>query len=179
VLTFRVPAKRRYFGSVITSVLGAPGSGKTTVAPVLAGLLPGHAVLDWDAFTGPAAALAGQEIPGNPETWAAYRELVHAVIGSIAHLPVVLLGVCTPDELKDWPIDAWVLLDCTDQERQQRLGRHADPQRLADGIRDGREYRQLGLPAIDTTGRTPIAVATELAKLIQPLYESRGPAHTG
>jgi hypothetical protein len=45
---------------------------------------------------GPAAALAGREIPDNPETWAAYRLLVHAVIGSIAHLPVVLLGVCTP-----------------------------------------------------------------------------------
>jgi hypothetical protein len=98
---------RRYLGSVITSVLGAPGSGKSTVAPVLAGKLPGHAILDWDAFTGPAAALAGQEIPGNPGTWPAYRELVHAVVGSIAHLPGVLLGVCTPDELKDWPIDAW------------------------------------------------------------------------
>lgn len=164
---------RRYLGSVITSVLGAPGSGKSTIAPVLAGLLPGHAVLDWDAFIGPAAALAGREIPGNPETWPAYRELVHAVIGSIAHLPVVLLGVCTPDELKDWPVDAWVLLDCTEQERRQRLGRHADPQRLADGITDGREYRQLGLPVIDTTGRTPAAVAAELARFIQSLQESR------
>jgi len=164
---------------MITSVLGAPGSGKTTIAPVLAGLLPGHAVLDWDAFMGPAAALAGRQIPDNPETWPAYRELVHAVIGSMAHLPVVLAGVCTPDELNDWPIDAWVLLDCTDQERQRRLGHHADPQRLADAISDGREYRQLGLPVIDTTGRTPAAVAAELAKFIQSLYESRDPAHTG
>jgi hypothetical protein len=111
----RVPVNRRYLGSVITSVLGAPGSGKSTIAPVL----------DWDAFIGPAAALAGREIPGNPETWPAYRELVHAVIGSIAHLPVVLLGVCTPDELKDWPVDAWVLLDCTEQERRSWSGRIA------------------------------------------------------
>jgi energy-coupling factor transporter ATP-binding protein EcfA2 len=169
--------KRRYLGSVITSVLGAPGSGKSTIAPLLAGLLPSHAVLDWDAFMGPAAALAGREIRDNPGTWPAYRELVHAVIGSIAHLPAVLLGACTPDELTDWPIDAWVLLDCTDQERRRRLGRHADPQRLADAIGDGREYRQLGLPVIDTTSRTPKAVAAELARLIQSPYESRDPTH--
>jgi hypothetical protein len=100
---------------------------------------------------GPAAALAGREIPDNPETWPAYRELVHTVIRSVARLPVVLLGVCTPDELKDWPIDAWALLDCTDQERQRRLDRRADPQHLADAISDAREYRQLGLPVIDTT----------------------------
>ena len=158
---------------MITSVLGASGSGKSTIAPILAGLLPRHAVLDWDAFTGPAAALAGQEIPANPGTWPAYRALVHAVVSSIAHLPVVLLGVCTPDELTDWPIDAWVLLDCTEQERRRRLGRRADQQRLADGISDGREYRQLGLPVIDTTGRTPAAIAAERARFIQSLHQSR------
>ena len=157
---------------MITSVLGAPGSGKSTITPLLAGLLPGHAVLDWDTFMGPAAALAGQEIRENPGTWPAYRELVHAVVSFIAHLPVVLLGVCTPDELKDWPIDAWVLLDCTDQERRRRLGRHADPQHLADAIADGREYRQLGLPVIDTTSHTPGAVAAELARLIHSLMRA-------
>jgi hypothetical protein len=162
---------------VITSVLGAPASGKTTITPVLAGLLPGHAVVDWDAFMRPAAALAGREIPDNPGTWPAYRQLLHAVIGAIAHLPVVLLSVCMPDELNDWPIDAWVLLDCSELERRRRLGQHADPQRLADAIRDGREYRQLGLPVIDTTGRTPMAVATELARYIQSLYQSGDSAH--
>jgi hypothetical protein len=162
----------RYFGSMITAILGAPGSGKSIVAPALARLLPGHVVLDWDAFMEPAAALAGRRVPENPETWPAYRDLVHAVIRSVAHLPVVLLGVCTPDELKDWP-DAWALLDCTDQERQRRLGQNADPQRLAEGIRDGREYRQLGLPVINTTGRAPAAVASELAVLIQSIHQSQ------
>jgi hypothetical protein len=163
---------------VITGVLGAPGSGKSTIAPALAGLLPGHVVLDWDAFMRPATALAGREIPHHPETWPAYRELVRAAIGVVAHLPAVLLGVCTPDELEGWPIDTWVLLDCSEHERRRRLARHADPQRLADAIRDGRTYRQLGLPAIDTTGRTPMAVAAELARFIQPHYQSENPAHT-
>jgi hypothetical protein len=134
-------------------------------------LLRGYAVLDWDAFMVPAAALAGREIRENLETWPAYRELVHVVIGSMAHLPVVLFGVCTPAELKDWPIDAWVLLDCTDRERWRRLGQYANPERIEDAIRDGREYRLLGLPVIDTTCRTPAAVAAELAGLIQRLDE--------
>jgi hypothetical protein len=159
----------RYLGSVITTVLGAPGSGKTSIVPPLAELLPGHAVLDWDAFMVPAAALAGREIRESPETWPAYRELVHAVIRSMAHLPVVLVGVCTPAELKDWPIGAWVLLDCTDQERRRRLCQHADQERVEDAIRDGREYRLLGLPVIDTTSRPPAAAAAELARFIQSL----------
>jgi hypothetical protein len=91
----------------------------------------------------------------------------------VAHLPAVLPGICPPDELKDWPIDAWALPDCTDQERQRRLGQNAGTQRLAEGIRDGREYRQLGLPVIDTTGRAPATVASELAVLIQSLRQSQ------
>jgi hypothetical protein len=152
---------------VITSVLGAPGSGKSTIVPALTELLHGHAVLDWDAFMVPAAALAGREIRQNPETWPAYRDLVHAIIAPIAHLPVVMLAVCTPAELSAWPVAAWVLLDCADQERRRRLGPHADPERVADAIRDGQEYRLLGLPVIDSTGRAPAAVAAELASFIQ------------
>jgi hypothetical protein len=118
---------------VITGVLGAPGSGKSTAARPLASLLPTHVVLDWDTFMVPAAALAGREITQHRETWPAYRQLVGTVMATIAHLPVVLLTVCTPDELPDWPIDAWVLLDCTDEERRQRLGQQASPDRLAEG----------------------------------------------
>jgi shikimate kinase len=151
---------------VITGVLGAPGSGKSTIVPLLAELLPIHVVLDWDAFMVPATALAGREIRQDPETWPAYRELVHAVTATLAHMPVVLLGVCTPAELHSWPINAWVLLDCADHERRQRLARHVEPNRVQDAIRDGREYRSLGLPVIDTTGRTPAAVAAELAQFV-------------
>jgi hypothetical protein len=64
-----------------------------------------------------------------------------------------------------------VLLDCTDQERWRRLGQQADPERIEDAIRDGREYRLLGLPVIDTTSRAPAQVAAELAEFIQRLGE--------
>ncbi len=127
------------------------------------------------AFLAPAAALAGQQIPGNPGTWPAYRALLRAVVGSVAHVPVVLLGVCTPQELAGWPIGAWILLDCADRERRRRLGRHLSPQRVADAIADARDYRTLGLPAIDTTGRTPDTAAAELAGYIQALEHDQQP----
>jgi shikimate kinase len=84
---------------VITGVLGAPGSGKSTIVPLLAELLSAHVVLDWDAFMMPATALAGRDIRQNPETWPAYRELVRAVTATVVHLPVVLLS---PKLLLPW-----------------------------------------------------------------------------
>lgn len=120
-------------------------------------------VLDWDAFMAPAAALAGREITGHRDTWPAYRQLVRTLLEAIAHHPVVLLGVGTPDELDGWPIDAWVLLDCTDEERRRRLAPLAGPDRLAEGIHDAAEDRSLGLPVIDTTGHAAEEVAANLA----------------
>jgi dephospho-CoA kinase len=155
---------------VITAVLGAPGSGKSTVARPLAARLPGHVVLDWDAFMDAAAALAGREISQSPDTWPAYRQLVRAVLDTVKHVPVVLLGVCTPTELAGWPIDAWVVLDCTDQERRQRLGQRAEPDDVQ-ATRDASEYRALGLPVIDTTGQPPDKVAADLADLMQRLEQ--------
>src|SRR5215471_1891015 len=162
-----------YLGGVITCVLGAPASGKSTVARALAELLPGHVVLDWDALMLPASALAGRKIRQNPETWPAYRGLIHAIVLAVAHLPVVLLGVCTPAELDGWPIDTWVLLDCTDDERRRRLTQVAYLDRVEDAIHAGREYPRLSLPVIDTTGLRPGAAAADLAQLIEDLEEPR------
>ena len=152
---------------VITMVLVAPGSGKTTIIPILTGLLPGYAVLDWDAFMAPAAALAGREIRSSPATWAACRQLVRLVVEQIAHLPVVLLGVSTPAELEGWPVSNWVLLDCTDQERRQRLSARGHPEEIEVAMNDAREYRCLGLPVVDTTGLAPETTACRLADHVQ------------
>ena len=120
---------------MITAVLGAPGSGKSALAALLVPLLPGHAVLDWDCFMDAAAALAGRDIRQHPETWSAYRQLVRTVLSAVAPLPVVLFTVCTPDELPGWPIDAWLLVDCTDQEGRRRLSQQALPQWPDEGVR--------------------------------------------
>lgn len=162
-----------YVCHVITAVLGAPGSGKSAAAEPLAELLPAYIVLDWDAFMAPAGALTGREIRQSPSTWPAYRQLVRAVLEPVRHLPVVLLGVCTPAELSGWPIDAWAVLDCTDQERQRRLAHHGRPESAADAVADAARYRSQGLPIIDTTGLTPARVANELANFVRLQAGSR------
>jgi AAA domain len=151
---------------VITSVLGAPGSGKTAVRGPLAASLPTCAVVDWDAFIEPAGALAGCAIRENPATWPAYRQLVRTVLDVLPG-PVVLLSVCAPAELADWPIDGWVVLDCSDEERARRLGQRADASTVREAIEDAQEYRLLGLPAVDSTGRTPEEVAGDLARFVR------------
>ncbi len=149
---------------MITAVVGAPGSGKSTVVPLLRELLPSHVIVDWDDFMAPAAALAGCDIPTHPETWPAYRQLVRSVLDSLAGQPVVLLGVGTPAELAGWPIGAWLVLDCCDQERRRRLsqaGRSAD---APGAVADAAQYRSLGLPVVDTSVKAPPEVADELAR---------------
>jgi chloramphenicol 3-O-phosphotransferase len=82
----------------VTAVLGAPGSGKTSVAAALRSRLPHHVVLDWDAFMEPAGALAGRDVRRLPELWPAYRQLLRSVLEAVSAAPVVMLGVSTPDE---------------------------------------------------------------------------------
>ena len=78
-----------------------------------------------------------------------------------------MLGVCTPDELDGWPIDAWILLDCSDEERQRRFGTNVDAAQLEDALADAARYRALDLPVVDTTNMSPQAAAAALADLIR------------
>jgi hypothetical protein len=151
---------------VLTYVLGAPGSGKSAIAALLPRQLPGHVVLDWDAFMGPASELARRDVTRSPTTWPAYRRLVRLVVESVPPAPCVLLGVCTPDELDDWPIDAWVLLDCSDEERRERLADRLQSADVDEAIADATRYRTLGLPLIDASNRVPEQVAEAVARFV-------------
>jgi broad-specificity NMP kinase len=152
---------------VLTYVLGAPGSGKTAVAPLLRRVLPACVVLDWDAYMSPASELAGRDVRRDRSMWLGYRRLVRAVVDTIHPAPLVVLGVCTPAELSDWPIDAWILLDCTDAEQRRRLASDNELTDVDDAVADAAHYRALGLRVIDTTNRTPQTVADELARAIR------------
>jgi energy-coupling factor transporter ATP-binding protein EcfA2 len=154
---------------VIVAVLGAPGSGKTAIARHLARLLPGHVVLDWDAFMGPAGALAGRDIRHDPATWPAYRALVRVAVNAVATVPAVLLTVCTPAELAEWPISAWLLLDCADSERRRRLTQAGRQASEDNAVRDASQYRALHLPVINTTGRAPPQVAANVAAYVRSI----------
>lgn len=151
---------------VMTYVLGAPGSGKSSLAPLLRRALPGYVILDWDVFMPAASELAGRDVRKDRSAWPSYRGLVRTVVDAIYPTPLVVLGVCTPDEVGGWPIDAWLVLDCADEERQRRLANTGDATDVDAAIADAARYRTLGLRVIDTTNRPLQPVANELARLI-------------
>jgi hypothetical protein len=152
---------------VAVYLLGAPGSGKSALRPLLTEALRDRVVLDWDDFMAPASALAGVDVRRSPSAWSAYGELIRAAVEGAGAGRCIVLGVCTPQELVDWPIDGWLLLDCTDDERARRLAdRPAD---LAAALEDARAYRSLGLPTVDTTGRR----LPEVAQLVATWIEAR------
>jgi uncharacterized glyoxalase superfamily protein PhnB len=144
-------------GLVITYLLGAPGSGKTALLPHLRTLMPDRVILDWDTFMEPAGRLAGVPISESPSTWSSYESLVRLVVESIQPVPVLLMGVCTPAQLADWPQGRWMLLDCSDEERRLRLAARGNPEETEHGLRDAAEYRRLGLRSLDST-HLPLAV---------------------
>jgi broad-specificity NMP kinase len=151
---------------MLTIVLGAPGSGKTTIAGRLRKSLRGYAVIDWDDFMPAVQTLAGRDVKTSRAMWAPYRELLRAVVASLDSVPTVVLGVCTPDELAGWPSARWILLDCADEERRRRLtGRPSSE--IEDAIADAGNYRRLGLPALDTSGSAVEEIVNELATMIE------------
>jgi hypothetical protein len=113
-----------------------------------------------------ASELAGRDVRRSPETWLSYGKLVHSVVDSIRPHPTIVLGVCTPEELRGWPIDAWILLDCGDDERARRLG-GSRAQELAQALADAGEYRSFDLPVLDSTGLSPEDVAVAVAERIR------------
>jgi hypothetical protein len=117
----------------------------------------------------PAGQLVGKSIRADRSAWPYYDALVRAVLEQVDDVPVVLLGVRTPDELHGWPIGTWILLDCADDERVTRLGERLGGSELAEAIEDGQSYRKLGLPVVDSTSRTIDEVAEVLTSLIDHL----------
>jgi hypothetical protein len=117
----------------------------------------------------PAGQLIGKSIRADRSAWPFYDALVRAVLEHVDGVPLVLLGVRTPDELHGWPIGAWILLDCADDERVTRLGERLGGSDLAEAIKDGQSYRNLGLPVVDSTSRTIDEVAEVLTSLIDHL----------
>jgi broad-specificity NMP kinase len=153
----------------MTYVLGAPGSGKSTIALLLRSALATHIVIDWDAYIPAASELAERDVRRSPSTWPSYRRLVRALVDTIHPAPLVLLGVCTPDEVEGWPIDETILLDCADEELRRRLRatRDATDIDVTEALADAARYRNLDLPVIETTNRTPQAIAQELTDVIR------------
>ena len=125
-------------------------------------------MLDWDAFMGPAGALAGVAIAEAPQTWASYERLVRTIVEQVSTVDIVLLGVCTPRQLRDWPAGEWLLLDCADHQLRIRLAPRGNPAETEEAVTDATCYRSLGLAVLDGTDLAPHEVAEAIAKVISP-----------
>ena len=148
-------------------VLGAPGSGKTAVIEHLRCLLPQSVVLDWDALMAPAGLLAGCDIRETEAMWSPYAALVRQVVDVADPSRVILLGVCTPDELPGWPEGQWLVLDCSDSERVNRLARRGETEAaIGAALSDAAEYQKLGLETLDTTLLTPRQTAEAITRVL-------------
>jgi hypothetical protein len=146
---------------MIHYVLAAPGAGKSAVAPHLRAFLPGSVILDWDAYMGPAQALAGVAIRQAPQTWASYEQLVRTIVDQVWPVSTLLLKRVHTQQLSDWPNGEWLLLDCADDERRTRLAPRRNPTQTEGAVADAASYRTLGLPVLDSTDLNPLGVAKE------------------
>jgi hypothetical protein len=151
---------------VVAMVLGAPGSGKTSVVPGLQLAMPEFIVFDWDVFMAPVGDLVGRDVRASPELWPSYQALIRTFVDATRPLPLVILGPCTPSELRDWPISRWLLLDCSDDVRRERLEGRMTGQELDAALIDARRYRMLDLEVLDTSALAPDQVVDQLARAI-------------
>jgi hypothetical protein len=155
-------------------VSGAFGSGKSTFAPLVSGLLAECFVFDADWLLIPLSALAGRNLwensdPTLPDVWL-------AVAGMAAHAnrSAVIFSPCEPHELEDLPSrrlvgeSHWLLLDCADHEIRSRLeGRGWKEDLIRESLDDANRMRRLGLKTVRTDTEPPPACAIRVVNWVR------------
>jgi ribosomal-protein-alanine N-acetyltransferase len=170
-------------GPTLIVVTGAPGSGKSTVAPLVARALPDVAVFDIDVIMGPVNAMLGVNIRSERSVWPAYRDLWMTLLGAVgaAHRPVVFLANALPSEVEararrtGFATIAWLVLDSGDEMRAARLRSRGEPDSVIDEARtDAAELRRLDAPIIVNDSTEPRAVATDVVRAVNALLMTSG-----
>lgn len=147
-------------------VLGAPGSGKTSVVPHLRRLLPRSVILDWDSLMEAAGALMAVDIREHEAAWVPYAALMRQVVEVIGPDRVIMLGVCTPEELPNWPPGDWLVLDCSDHVRASRLRERGEAEaNIRSALEDATAYRNLDFATLDVTGLSTEDTAVAIAEI--------------
>lgn len=153
-------------------VTGAPGAGKSTSLLAFIRLHTPFIAFDIDWLTVSASQLAGKDIIDEPLTWPAYKavwfELLHAVKRN-HHNPVFF----TPTDPNDMARDGqpewcrrieWLLLDCDDQLRRQRLKQRPEwtDAMIEEAIDDATRLRAMVVTHINTGVEAPESVARQI-----------------
>ncbi|HET7463762.1 MAG TPA: AAA family ATPase [Longimicrobium sp.] len=153
---------------------GAWASGKSTLVPHLARLLPEVVVFDWDILLPGLSAAAGRDAHTDPSTWAGLGEMWAAVIHS------VLAGgrdalLCGPARREDFeradlarnPVRC-AYLDCADEVLAARLrARGVSAAEVADELAFAASLRQSPHAPVRMDGRTPEHVAGDVVSWVR------------
>lgn len=150
-------------------VTGAPGSGKSTTLQGFLALRTPYLAFDIDWLAIPASDLAGKDIIFEPSTWPSYNALWLQVLGmiNINHQRPVFFAPTAPQDLAQHGLSCWytrvewLLLDCSDQVRRQRLAQRAEwtAPMIEEAIGDAAQLRQVVPVRIDTELHTADVVA--------------------
>ena len=161
----------------IAIVTGAPGAGKSATLVALLALRSDYIAFDIDWLAETASTLAGRDIRFEPATWQPYNALWFAILRAICanHQQPVLFAPLDEKDIANLGRPAWcaairwLLLDCDDGLRRQRLAQRPDwtPAMIEDAITDAHVLRQTVTARLDTGTRQPNAVAMAIVKWLQ------------
>jgi len=162
---------------MIVVFTGAPGAGKSTILKAwLNEPLDGVVAFDMDSLLRAGSALASANIQTSRATWPAYNRLWLDVLAAVEANGLTPLLFAPIDERdfneirRRWPELAtmhlrWLLLDCNDTVRRQRLSRRDDPpQRLAEALIDAAALRATVGHRIDSSDRSASDVLREMKR---------------
>jgi shikimate kinase len=151
---------------------GPWASGKTSLVPHLARLLPDVVVFDWDVLLAGLSAAAGTDARRDPSTWDGLREMWTAIVRSVlaGGRDVLLCGPATPDDFARGGL-AWVrciYLDVPDQILADRLkARGVADAEVEDELREMAELRRSGHAPLAAGGRAPHELAEDVAAWVR------------
>ncbi len=156
-------------GDLVYVVTGAPGAGKTTALGALLRFRTDYILVDGDWLLGAASDLAKASVLSDRSTWRPYRalwfEVLHAIVRN-GRTPVLFAAIDEGDveELGDitWCDGiAWLLLDCSDSIRRERLWRREGwtEAMIDDALADAAALRVAVQRRLDTEAQVPGQIA--------------------
>lgn len=159
-------------GDRLFIVRGAPGAGKSATLDAFLALRTPYVAFDIDWLAGTASDLAGASIIHDPATWRPYRAMWFEILHGVARngrVPVLFASI-DKDDVADVGQPAWcdgiewLLLDCTDAVRRERLARRQGwtGAMIVAALADAAALRASIDSTVDTSAHPPHDVAMHI-----------------